>query len=871
LQNNKKLNLSIGQKLIAVLPPAVFIVSLIFLFGPFNIYKGNISEFAVSLSSILALYLLPALALLSLLIGIGLLLPNRLHMRYVSVIFVIGVLIWLQGNILVWKYGLLDGQGFDWTKDQWRGWVDGGLWLLLLAGGFFFYKKVHRIVLLGCISLICLQSAYLGVNSFQYPETWKNVSQEHYPPDEIYDFSSKENVFQFILDAFQSDIFQDIIEEDPDYYKKELEGFTFFKETTASFPTTYMSVPAILSGKNYKNHIPMLEFVKKTLNGKTITNVLYDKGYDIDLVHGGGRRYFEGRFSNAFWPGRLYAESKYHFIRGKAALMLDLVLFRYAPHLLKNAVYNNQSWLVQPLIGWTYASQLILSHRTFLRDIVSNMSANRTKPVYKLIHIMTTHRPLVFNESCEYAGKVFPFTRENLKIHLKCGLDSAIEFFRKLKSLSIYDASLIILHADHGAGMKAQLETRDKEGDLDTFINSVDFTRIVGSALPLLAIKPPHSGGPLKVSDAQAMLTDIPATISSILNLNEDFPGRSVFEIGLEEVRERKTYYYKWRRENWQADYFNRLDEYIVKGSVFNVSSWRPGLTFYPPGKLIKTKEIDFGTDKSSDFKRYGWGGNEWSSGGKYAFNWALGRAASISVSLPKYKPVFLTANIQSYPFNKPQHVTIKVDGQEIGSWELRPPWRRSKHSIVIEPKEDRPDVSTVEFVFSQHMTPEEGTRPVSVLFESIMLSKLTFHELGTTIQFGKGGNALSYIQKGWSGPANGYTWTNGQSASINIPITIPDSPSITLRVNLRAFLGDGKVEKQTVIILVNGMRVGSWVITTPGFKDKRVTIPKSFLTLPYLLDITFLMPNAVSPSTVGYNEDKRVLGVAVRTIDLYE
>ena len=113
MESSKKLNLSIAQKLIAVLSPAVFIVSLIFFFGPFNVYKGNISEFAVSLTSILALYLLPAVVLLSILTAIGLLLPNRLHRRYVSVMFVIGVLIWLQGNILVWKYGLLDGQGQD--------------------------------------------------------------------------------------------------------------------------------------------------------------------------------------------------------------------------------------------------------------------------------------------------------------------------------------------------------------------------------------------------------------------------------------------------------------------------------------------------------------------------------------------------------------------------------------------------------------------------------------------------------------------------------------------------------------------------------------------------------------------------------------
>lgn len=720
-------NIPISRKIGGVLPPALLIVLNIFLFGPFTIYKGNLSESAVPLISILSFYLIPALVLFLVLAGTGLLLPNKLHRRYISIVFVIGVLIWLQGNLLVWKYGLLDGKAFDWSKGEWRGWVDGGLWLLLLAVGFCFYKKVNRIAVLVSIALICLQAVYVGFTSFQIPKIWKTASQAHYPSDEIYEFSSEKNVVQLILDAFQSDIFQDIVDEDPGYYKKELEGFTFFKETTASFPTTYMSVPAILSGKNYQNHVPMPEFVKETLKGKTITNVLYDRGYKIDLVHGGGHRYFEGRFSNAFWPGRLYGESKYHYQRGKAAFMLDLVLFRSVPHLLKNAVYNNQLWLVQRLIGWTYGSQLILSHRSFLQDLISNMSANRTGPVYKLVHLMTTHTPLVMNEACEYAGKVLPFTRENLKIQLVCGLDSAIEFFKRLKSLGIYDSSLIILQADHGGGMKVRLESRDEKNDSTSFINSTDLTRIAGSALPLLAIKPPYSKGPLKVSDAPAMLTDIPATISSILKLNEEFPGRCVVNLDPQEVRERRTYYYKWRAENWQDEYFNRLDEYIIEGSVFDEASWRPGSTYYPPGKnsfsTSAPTKIDFGTIESDRFKRFGWGGNESSKGG-HSFNWALGNSASILVSLPKDKPVLLTANIGTYPFDEPQHVSIKVDGKEIGDWEVKVPWRLSKHSVVIEPSQERPDVSTIEFTFSHHRIPKGEERPVAVMFESITLSE---------------------------------------------------------------------------------------------------------------------------------------------------
>ena len=143
-------------------------------------------------------------------------------------------------------------------------------------------------------------------------------------------------------------------------------------------------------------------------------------------------------------------------------------------------------------------------------------------------------------------------------------------------------------------------------------------------------------------------------------------------------------------------------------------------------GLSYQTGKIDFGTNESFRFKRFGWAGNERMSKKGFTFNWALGSAASIRISLPKNEAVILTANIKSCRFSKPQHITVKANGKEIGSWELRPPWRLDKHSVIIPPDQQRPDVSIVEFMFSQHRIPKGGgnPRPLAVLFESITLSE---------------------------------------------------------------------------------------------------------------------------------------------------
>ena len=84
-----------------------------------------------------------------------------------------------------------------------------------------------------------------------------------------------------MLDGFQSDVFEEIVSdrEDGARFRSALKGFVFFRENMGVFPFTHMTVPALLSGKTYRNHIPRGEFMKKTIGGTTILNAAYDAGY----------------------------------------------------------------------------------------------------------------------------------------------------------------------------------------------------------------------------------------------------------------------------------------------------------------------------------------------------------------------------------------------------------------------------------------------------------------------------------------------------------------------------------------------------------------------------------------------------------------
>jgi len=708
--------------------PVLLVVLTLFLVGPVNLYQGNVDEFAVPLASILATLALPALFAAVVLAAAGRLLKGKARQRYISILFILGLLLWVQGYLLVWDYGVLAGQDIDWSRGAWRGWVDGALWLGLLVLAVVLYRRIAKIAVPAGALLLSFQILLLAVTSVQKPDLWHGKDKAEGPgppPSGMFEFSSALNVVHVVLDGFQSDLFREIIAEAPDRYARALDGFTFFAETTGVYPSTYLSVPALLSGRIYKNDIPIPEFLDRVMRGPNIINVLHDSGYQVDLALSEFYRHRTRHYSHYTIPIPYGVTPREHK-RTNAALMMDLVLFRSAPHALKRFIYNDNSWLLE---GWVAGksrerSSVHFSHRAFLDDIRDGLVVNKTKPVYKYLHLQTPHPPIVVDEACRYAAKR-PATRENRKIQDRCSLDHVLLFLDKMRAEAIYDGALIIIQADHGAGQAVPLGPGKPAANEGSFpAGEEGLSKIVGYALPLMLVKPAGSRGPLKVSGVPATLSDTPATISSLLGLGQEYEGQSVFAIDPDAPRKRSFFYYNWLNEKWKEKYFNHLDEYEILGSPLDLNAWQMISIIHSPEASHQTREIDFGTEASNSFKRFGWSANLTNPKKGITYNWALGDYASLFLSLPKAKTVELTAAIKSNPFKEPQRITIMLDGREIGRWELSPPWVMEKRSVMIGPDKGRPDVSQLEFRFSQHKASNRGKPPFAVQFDSISLTE---------------------------------------------------------------------------------------------------------------------------------------------------
>ena len=87
------------------------------------------------------------------------------------------------------------------------------------------------------------------------------VTLSGHDDETMFEFSKEQNVIILVLDAFRSDIFQEIIDED-DEYREMFDGFTYYRNAAGGYPHTDASIPLILTGEYYDNSIPRSEFVR---------------------------------------------------------------------------------------------------------------------------------------------------------------------------------------------------------------------------------------------------------------------------------------------------------------------------------------------------------------------------------------------------------------------------------------------------------------------------------------------------------------------------------------------------------------------------------------------------------------------------------
>ncbi len=546
---------------IAALPVLTF-----FLFGTLTLYAGNPAEFASGFGD-----LLPALVLLSV-IGIlalaapGVFSSDAIRQRYLSLVLGLGVLLWIQGGFLAGDYGVLDGRGIEWQAFDGIAWADIVLWMTVLVGALLFHKQLMGIALPASLILIVIQlvgAVQLVVGAEE--RLWRGeIPAMDDPPEELFHYSREHNIVHLVLDNFQTDIFEELVEELD--LERQFDGFTLFRDAAAVAPYTSMAIPSIFHGRVYEGDEPADAFFRSAVEDGFHAR-LHDEGFRVNLSV--LEPMAEGPHDYHYRIPSLHAASPTEVARAEAALLLDVTLFRHVPHLARNWVYNDHNWRIQQSTIDTAVLPISFAHKHFFSDYTHRIEPVLNQPAYHFIHLWPPHPPYVTTATGEYAGKVLPNTRENYLNEARAIVQHTVDFLEQLKELGLYDDALILIHSDHGGAFEPEFTP----------------TRM----LSLMAVKPRDASGAMQASKAPVSLSDVAATILALEEIDLAWPGRSVFEVSEQEDRSR---HYSF----WHGDDNRTLGRVVIDGSLHDPDSYahtdsievRAERSPYTPGETIE-------------------------------------------------------------------------------------------------------------------------------------------------------------------------------------------------------------------------------------------------------------------------------------------
>lgn len=671
----------------------------VFLFGPALLWAANPGEVQASLGALVVPWSLLALLVAALVAGVLRLVPVRVAIRGTALLLGLGAALWVQGNLLVADYGLLDGGDFDFTRHAARGPWEVALWVAILGGALLLGPRLaaHSRFVAAVLLLLGASGAVLAVaqveRSAAPAEVWEPV------PPELYRLSRQRNVVHLLFDGFQSDVFAEIVEAEPEL-AAALDGFVFFADHAGAFPTTAVSVPAMLSGRRYDNARPIPRFVEGAVRRNSLLRALRRAGFRTRAASI-TPRFVRGTTQVLFPIPKPWVGRGEHLLF-TAAQLVDVALFRHLPHVVKPLVVRDQRWLLQGWLGIDERQHHAGNGSAFLADWTAKLEVAEAEPVYVQVHVGLPHLPVVLDGDCRWIGMVTG-DRAAYREQGRCGVRLLASLLDRLREMEIYDSSLILVTSDHGL----QYLPRGApvvDGDIVGAMIG-DFPALAGPASALLAVKPLAATGPLRVSQAPTAISDFPATVLAALGLGAGgYSGTPALALDAapSAPREREFGYYRWHREAWEDRYLRAVHRLRIDGPVASPYSWSFVGTQISPELRLPRRRLDFGSPSILDHLGLGWDRPYPAAAEGEGFTWALGGTATLLVGLPA-GPSRWRARLSTPADNFPQRVDVSLDGHPLATWTLRAPEDFEEHELTIAAAAARPPVSELVLRFARH------------------------------------------------------------------------------------------------------------------------------------------------------------------------
>jgi len=688
----------------------------VFFFGPLQTFLKNTIEFSVSLTQLLFLFLLVSSGL----IAVSYLAASKASTQiFLAAVTFLSVVAFIESRIF---FGLAGHRPFDGKLIEWETFstLSNVELIAIIAIAILIAVFRHRQELFYSLSLFILLFHGIGfihttISKFDAIQQSARNTQEASPYfSDFYRLSRVRNVIHVVPDHTQSTLVYEILTSDRARYEEIFDGFTLFTHAAGRYPGTYPSIPFYMTGRapnpdmDVVSSLPFThDYIRKTLKEYSIVNTLAASGFKTfgsQLTS----LYAEGTYTayvtrNPF-DGRPVKDIEGN-TRSTFLKLLDVSLFQMAPILVRRHIYNNEQWLLTRLSVKTH------SHSGILDLFIENLTTDERPGSYNHFHHAGGHPPIQFDENCNYVG-TRKWNHENTRAQVTCTLLQLERLLQKLKQLGIYDQTMVIMHGDHGSQWRTPF--------MSTLTGAIVPPVVMGTANPVVLVKPLRTRGHLRFSRAPVSIGDVPATINDALGLDGQFPGIPMFQLSETAVREREYLWYKPRPEVFAEQALPLTFRYRIRGDIFNQYDWIPPyLTNLEEAPSALPMEHNSFPDFAQGFSKLSTGSS------KRPARWVEGTLARAYLSFPTegraqlvfdtYVPRSITGQSMEVSINNV--IIAKLDEQDLAE---------SKRNVISLPHDlPRKKVNTIEFKMGKAVRFETDRRHVSIVFAYVGLEPL--------------------------------------------------------------------------------------------------------------------------------------------------
>lgn len=515
-----------------------FIVSfllgfMLLIFGPAEIFFANVSEFEFLYGEFAGYMALIFLGILIVLTIVLTLLPEKIHRIVLSVLFAISVAGYLQVMVLNKNLDLLGVNPDGYHVPPAQGILNLLIWLAVLAGVIVLaVRKTEiwkKVVMYLSILLIGMQAAALVSLLLTAPgEAYKRAKgDDRLWGKDQYTVSADKNIIVFVLDYFSSLYLQQMLAVYPDGADC-LHDFTYYSNADCTYYGTFPSMEHMLTGCEVDTTISNDEWLKNSWNNDLTVEFyqeMHANNYNMNVyttdVHvlsaGNGCGILRDRISNITDEPREVEVNTGLLLR----TLSKMSGYRMAPDLIKPRFYTNVS--EYSLIVQELGEGITHTNSDFYAKLQEDgLKADDSANYFIFQHLIGTHE---FNTDINGNYQEKTSVEETAR-----GCMTIMEaYLDELKRLGVYDDATIIITADHGGDWKEDLQV-------------IYFVKQPGEK---------HDVSP--VTNAPISHCDMLPTVAQMAGIDHAKYGKSIFEFGQDEQRER-TMWVRTKAEDYPTD-----------------------------------------------------------------------------------------------------------------------------------------------------------------------------------------------------------------------------------------------------------------------------------------------------------------------------